>query len=249
MTSHRTSKHAIAYIRVSTDKQGELGIGLEAQRAAIRAYADAAGVEIIEWFQDVASGRGEKNLDHRPGLQSALDMAQANDVDILVDGLDRLSRLAETVVEITRDRKVMVIPVSEGFTKDPLVLASRAARAEREGDMISERTKSALREKKASGAQLGNRTNLREAQQLGAASNKRRSQEKVEEIAGAIRRNGWQDLSAPTLVDALNGIGLKTSRNKPWTVTALRRPHREALAAMNTLTYDDYQDHPNFGRF
>jgi DNA invertase Pin-like site-specific DNA recombinase len=249
MSTYRTSKQAVAYTRVSTDKQGEAGIGLEAQRAAIRAYADAAGVEIIECFQDVASGRGEKNLELRDGLKRALDFAQANGVDLLVDGLDRLSRHTGTIEHIMRARKVMVISVSDGRTTDPLVLASRAARAELEGDKIAERTRRALSEKKASGALLGNRTNLPEAQKLGADANKRRAEEKANEIAEAMRRNGWQDLSVPALVDALNGIGVKTSRGDPWTAAALRKPHKAALEVLRTSTLVDYQHHPNYGRF
>ncbi|MGO7398527.1 recombinase family protein [Rhizobium ruizarguesonis] len=249
MTTYRTSKQAVAYIRVSTDKQGERGIGLEAQRAAIRTYADAVGVEIIEWFQDVASGRGEKNLALRDGLNRALEFARANDVDLLVDGLDRLSRHTDTIEHIIRNKKVMVVSVSEDRTKDPLVIASRAARAELEGDKIAERTRRALSEKKASGTLLGNRTNLPEAQKLGASSNKRRAEEKVDEIARAIQANQWHDLSVPTLAGALNGIGVKTSRGEAWTAAALRRPHRAALEFLRTSTLADYQSHPNFGRF
>ncbi|KQY16324.1 hypothetical protein ASE23_20290 [Rhizobium sp. Root73] len=249
MATYHTSKQAIAYIRVSTDKQGETGIGLEGQKASIRAYADAAGVEIVEWFQDVASGRGEKNLENRPGLQSALDFAQANDVDILVDGLDRLSRNTKTIEHIMREKKIMVVSASEGRTSNRLVLASRAARAELEGNMIAERTKLALDRKKAEGVKLGNRTNLSEAQKLGAESNRRRAEEKINEIASAIRKNGWQDLPVPALVDALNNIGVKTSRGEIWTAAALRKPHKAALEALRTSTLADYQHHPNFGRF
>ncbi|WP_159946268.1 recombinase family protein [Rhizobium sp. 18065] len=249
MATYHTSKQAIAYIRVSTDKQGETGIGLEGQKASIRAYADADGVEIVEWFQDVASGRGEKNLENRPGLQSALDFAKANDVDVLVDGLDRLSRNTKTIEHIMRDRRIMVVSVSEGRTSNRLVLASRAARAEVEGNMISERTTRALERKKAEGVKLGNRTNLPEAQKLGAASNKRRAEDKINEIAAAIRKNDWQDLSVPALVDALNAIGLKTSRGEAWTAPALRKPHKAALEALRTSALADYQDRPDFGIF
>lgn len=249
MTIYRTSKQAVAYIRVSTDRQGETGIGLEGQKASIRAYADAAGVEIVEWFQDVASGRGEKNLENRPGLQNALNVAQANDIDLLVDGLDRLSRNTRTIEHIMRERKIMVISVSEGLTSNRLVLASRAARAEVEGNMIAERTRLALARKKAQGVKLGNRTNLSEAQKLGAESNKRRAEQKVHEIADAIRQYQWQDLSVPALVDALNGIGSRTSRGEAWTVAALRKPYKAALGVIKASTLADYQDRPDFGMF
>ncbi len=127
MVTYRMSKQAIAYIRVSTDSQRDEGIGLEAQRASIRAYADASGVEIIEWFQDVASGRGEKNLALREDLKKALDFAEENKVDLLVDGLDRLSRHKKTVEHIMRERKVAIVSVSDERTKDPLVLAMAEA--------------------------------------------------------------------------------------------------------------------------
>ncbi|KSV76437.1 hypothetical protein N185_14880 [Sinorhizobium sp. GW3] len=249
MVTYRMSKQAIAYIRVSTDKQGELGIGLEAQRASIRAYADASGVKIIEWFQDVASGRGPKNLALRDGLLQALDFAEENNFDLLVDGLDRLSRHKKTVEHIMRERKVAIVSVSDERTKDPLVLATRAARAELEGNQISERTKQALDEKKASGALLGNRTNLPEAQRLGADANKRRAEDKVNEIANAIKANDWHGISVPALVDALNGIGMTTSRGDLWTAAALRKPHKAALEVLKTSTLADYQHHPNYGRF
>ena len=249
MTSYRTSKQAIGYIRVSTDRQGETGIGLEGQRAAIRAHADSRGIEIVEWLQDVASGRGEKNLKSRPGLLRALELAEANDADILVAGLDRLSRNVETIEHIMRERKIMVHSVTENASSDPVVLASRAARAQLEGEQISERTTLALGRKKAEGVKLGNRTNLPEAQKLGAESNKRRAEQKVNEIAAAIRKNGWQDLSVPALVDALNGIGLKTNRGEAWTAAALRRPHKAALEALRVSEPADCQNGPNFGYF
>ncbi len=249
MVTYRMSKQAVAYIRVSTDNQGEGGIGLEAQRASIRAYADASGVEIIEWFHDVASGRGDKNLERREGLNKALDFAEKNNVDLLVDGLDRLSRHTKTSEHIMRERKVAVVSVSDERTKDPLVLASRAARAEYEGEQISKRTKLALNRKKAEGAKLGNRTNLPEAQRLGAASNKRRAEEKANEIASAIRKYDWQHLSVPALADALNGLGVKTSRGKPWSAGSLRKPHKAAIEALRSSTTIEYLRDPDFGRF
>lgn len=249
MVTYRMSKKAVAYIRVSTNKQGEVGIGLEAQRASIRAYADASGVEIIEWFQDVASGRGEKNLALRDDLNKALDFAEKNNVDLFVDGLDRLSRHTDTVKQIMRERKVAIVSVSDERTKDPLVLASRAARAELEGDQISQRTKQALSQKKASGALLGNRKNLPEAQRLGADANKRRAEDKVNEIANAIKANDWHGISVPALVDALNGIGMTTSRGEAWTVAALRKPRKAALSVLTKPTNANYQDNPIYGAF
>lgn len=249
MVNYRMSKRAVAYIRVSTDTQGEVGIGLEAQRASFRAFADASGVEIIEWFQDVASGRGVDNLARREGLKQALTFAEENNADLLVDGLDRLSRHKMTVEHIIRERKVAIVSVSDERTRDPLVLASRAARAEFEGEQISQRTKQALSQKKASGTLLGNRKNLPVAQRLGADANKRRSEDKVNEIVSAIKANDWHYLSVPALVDALNGIGITTSRGEAWTVAALRKPHKAAMNVLTKLPNANYQDNPIYGAF
>lgn len=249
MSIYRKTKQALAYTRVSTDKQGEFGIGLEGQRAAIQAYADKMGIEVIEWFQDVASGRGEKNLTNRPGLLSALDMAKARDCDILVAGLDRLSRDTKTFEHIMRERMVTVQSVTDDPSSNEVVLASRAARAQREGEEISERTIQALGKLKAEGVKLGNRTNLPEAQRLGAEANKRRAEEKVYELAQVIRKNGWETLSVPALVTALNEIGIKTGSGKAWTTAALRRPHKAAMEALKTSSPEDYQDHPGYGAF
>lgn len=249
MVTYRTSKRAVAYIRVSTDNQGEAGIGLEAQRASIRAYANASGVEIIEWFQDIASGRGADNLARREGLKQALAFAEKNNADLLVDGIDRLSRHKKTVEHIVRERKVAIVSVSDERTKDPLVLASRAARAELEGDQISQRTKQALSQKKASGTPLGNRKNLPEAQKLGADANKRRAEEKIREIANLMETNGWQSLSLPALVNVLNGMGMKTNRGGLWTAAALRKPRRAALETLTKAADATYQNNPNYGAF
>jgi hypothetical protein len=97
--------------------------------------------------------------------------------------------------------------------------------------------------------QLGNPTNLPEAQKLGAASNRRRSEKKIDEIADAIRKNNWHDHSVPALVEALNESGLKSSRNDLWTAASLRRPYKAALQNLKAADADDYKRNPMFGRF
>ena len=249
MRSKRTPKEAVAYTRVSTEEQGIVGIGLEAQQAAIRAYADMADISIFEWFEDVASGRGEKNLVGRPNLIIAMGLAKKNKAALLVYSYDRLSRDSKTIDDIIQVRRVNVISVSDERTEDPLVLASRAARAELEGKLISERTKRALQDLKASGMVLGNQTNLPEAQKLGAAANVDRSEKKAIEIADAIRDHDLHHLTVRALADSLNALGIQTGRGKLWTVAALRRPHRAAMKALRKARLDDYQQHPGFGLF
>lgn len=246
----KVPKPAVAYVRVSTEKQGESGVGLEGQRAAIRARADAEGFHIIEWFQDVASARGEGNMECRNGLRGALLLANREHADLLVDRLDRISRHKPTFDKIMSEYEdLKVVLASEDSTADPLILASKAARAEAEGNLISKRTKEALAKRKAAGVPLGNRTNLPEAQRLGAEANKRRAMEKYSEIAEAIRANEWQSLSLPRLVEVLNGKGIRTSRNGLWTVPALRKPRKEALLLLKQAGAEVYRNNSLFGRF
>lgn len=257
MFTYYTSKKAIAYTRVSTSAQEQSGLGLDSQRSAIEAYARKQGVEIIDWFSDAASARGEGNLKNRPGLQAAIAAAKANEADLLVDRIDRLSRHTDTIMKIFGDEKIMVVAVSEGDTDNPLVLASRAAKAQFEGDRISELTKKGLTRIKASGVKLGNPTNLHEAQRLGADSNKKRAEEKAQELARIIETHGWQDLSMPKLADALNQAGIKSSRGKPWTPAALRRPFERAIEILGYQAATEapepdlgaYADDETFGMF
>lgn len=255
MFAYYTSKKAVAYTRVSTIGQKQHGISLEAQRSAIEAYARRAGVEIIEWFEDAASARGDDNLEGRPGLKAAIAAGKANNADLLVDRLDRLSRYVDTILKVMRDEKVMVVCVSEGETDDPLVLASRAAKAELEGDRIAELTKEGLKRRQASGVKLGNRTNLPDAQRLGAAANRRRFEEKAQEIADVIRDRGWRNLAPLDLVRLLNDAGIRTSRNRLWTRAALQKPLARALEMLGPQVAKEgtdlnvYADDETFGIF
>jgi hypothetical protein len=82
---------AIAYTRVSTGKQGSSGLGLAAQQAAIRAFAEREGVEVTQWFQEVETGKGSDALDRRPQLAAALNADRMLRIPVLVSKLDRLS--------------------------------------------------------------------------------------------------------------------------------------------------------------
>ncbi|MCM5552403.1 recombinase family protein [Pleomorphomonas sp. NRK KF1] len=243
-------KPAVAYVRVSTQKQGESGVGLEGQRAAIRARADAEGFHIIGWFQDVASARGERNLDYRTGLRNALKLAKRERATLLLDRIDRISRHKPTFDKImTEFGDLQIVLASEDSAMDPLVLASKAARAEAEGDLISRRTREALGILKDAGIRLGNPINLPEAQKKGAEANMRRAMEKHAEIAEAILANRWQSLAVSDLAAKLNDLGIRTGRDRPWTASALRRPRKAALHLLKQAEADAYGDNSLFGRF
>ena len=153
---------AVAYLRVSTQRQQRSGLGIEAQRAAIERFAAAEGLTIISEYVEAETGKGADALDRRPQLAAALAAARAAKCFVLVSKLDRLSRDVAFVAGLMAQR-VPFIVAELGRDADPFMLHLFAALAEKERRLISERTRAALQAKKAAGARLGNWTNLEEA--------------------------------------------------------------------------------------
>jgi DNA invertase Pin-like site-specific DNA recombinase len=145
---------AIAYIRVSTARQGKSGLGLEAQQAALARFAEAEGYSLIETFQEVETGKGADALDRRPQLAAALKAARKLKSPIIVAKLDRLSRDVHFISGLM-SHKTPFIVAELGADADPFMLHLYAALAEKERAMISRRTKDALAARKAQGVKLG----------------------------------------------------------------------------------------------
>ena len=145
----------VGYYRVSTQKQGRSGLGLEAQRAAVAAFAKAEGFRIVTTFTEIETGKGSDALDKRPQLNAALAAAKQADCPVAVAKLDRLSRDVAFIAGLMA-QKVPFIACELGVDTDPFMLHLFAALAEKERRMISQRTKEALRAAKARGVVLGN---------------------------------------------------------------------------------------------
>src|SRR5499427_5485418 len=160
---------AVAYFRVSTQRQRRSGLGIEAQRTALAGFAEAEGIKIIAEFVEAETGKGSDALDRRPQLAAALAAARAGKCSVLVSKLDRLSRDVAFVSGLMAQR-VPFIVAELGRDADPFMLHLYAAPAEKERRLISERTRAALAAKKASGALLGNPRNLRVAGSTGRAA-------------------------------------------------------------------------------
>src|SRR6185312_403955 len=144
-------KPALAYIRVSTQKQGRSGLGLEAQTATIERVSAAEGFRVIETYQDVESG----SKDDRPALMQALARAKLLGCPIIVAKLDRLSRDVHFISGLMKEQ-VEFITGDLGRQADPFTLHIYAAFAERERKMISDRTRAAMAAAKARGQTFGN---------------------------------------------------------------------------------------------
>jgi DNA invertase Pin-like site-specific DNA recombinase len=150
----------VAYYRVSTERQGQSGLGLEAQRAKVEAMAAERRAEVVAEFVEVESGR---KVD-RPQLTAALAEARRLGAAVAVAKLDRIARDAELVLRLSREAEAngmagflfCDLPDIDATTAaGRMVLSVMASVAEFEGRRISERTKEALAAAKARGVQLG----------------------------------------------------------------------------------------------
>ena len=171
-------KSAIAYVRVSTAGQERSGLGLEAQRAAIKAFATAEGFTIRRWFQEAESAAGSDALEKRPQLAEAIETARRLHAPVLVAKLDRLSRDVHFISGLMAHR-VEFIVVDLGRQSDPFILHLYAALAEKERFMISERTKAGLAAARRRGQRLGMRARgkryVQRVSALGVAANRQRA--------------------------------------------------------------------------
>src|SRR5579871_2293340 len=210
--------NAIAYLRVSTSEQGRSGLGLEAQRAAIESFARSEGVTVDRFFTEVETGKGSDALDRRPQLAAALEAAQSIRGPVLVSKLDRLSRDVHFISGLMAQR-VEFIVTELGRQADPFVLHLFAALAEKERQLISERTKAGLAAARARGKKLGLAARTAPAWQLeraGAASAARADDfaRSVQlQVQGAMAAAGGNYTHAAEL---LNASGHRSAAGQPW---------------------------------
>jgi site-specific DNA recombinase len=151
----------IGYVRVSTDRQAEQGVSLEAQEAKVRAMATVQEAELLEVIVD--GGESAKSL-NRPGLQRLLGLVNAGQIDaVIVAKLDRLTRSVKDLcglLELFEKRKVSLISVAEsldtGSAAGRLVITIMGAVSQWEREAIGERTRDALQHKRRQGERVGN---------------------------------------------------------------------------------------------
>ena len=151
----------IGYVRVSTDRQAEHGVSLEAQEAKIRAMATVQGADLLDVIVD--GGESAKSL-NRPGLQRLMGLVNSGKVQaVIVAKLDRLTRSVKDLcglLELFEKRKVALISVAEaldtGSAAGRLVITIMGAVSQWEREAIGERTRDALRHKRSNGERVGN---------------------------------------------------------------------------------------------
>lgn len=208
-------KPAIPYYRVSTDRQGQSGLGLEAQKQAVNDFARGFEYQIIGEFHEVESGANDK----RPALLDALDACKRQNAILLIARLDRLGRdllFIATLLKSGVKFEALDIPHADKF-----VIHVMAAFAERERERISANTKAALAAAKLRGVQLG-----RFAKEVLAERNKQKSQAFNREMLPLLKRlkeNGFT--SVRKIADELNRLGIPTYRkgNHKWHVRTVHK--------------------------
>jgi DNA invertase Pin-like site-specific DNA recombinase len=139
----------VSYLRVSTDRQGQSGLGLEAQRKAVTDYLNGGKWTLVAEFVEVESG----SKDDRPKLADAMSLARAHGATLLIAKLDRLSRDAHFLLGL---QKAGVSFVAVDMPQaNALTIGIMALVAQQEREAISKRTKEALAAAKARGVKLG----------------------------------------------------------------------------------------------
>jgi len=210
----------VSYFRVSTQKQGASGLGLEAQRATVAEYTKRTGGTIVAEFTEVESGKKNDRVE----LARAIAEAKRVGAVLVIAKLDRLARNAGFIFTL-RDAGVSFVAcdVPEANT---LTVGMMAVMAQHEAELISTRTHAALAAKKMRGATLGTPANLtnearlkgREAHSRNAANNQNTKTAKG--YALLLRGKG---VSLRTMAQTLNAEGFKTPRGKQFSAVQVLR--------------------------
>jgi len=213
----------VTYLRVSTDKQGRSGLGIEAQRTAVMAFAETNGFTIVAEQQEHETGKGADALERRPQLAAALATARRLRCPVIVAKLDRLSRDVAFIAGLMAQR-VPFLVAELGENADPFMLHIYAALAEQERRLIAARTKAAMASLKARGVRLGNRTNLADASAKGASVNRAEADAfaaNVLPVIESIRAAGAGSHRA--IAVELNARRIETARGGAWSAEQVGR--------------------------
>jgi DNA invertase Pin-like site-specific DNA recombinase len=221
MVSRQTKPRYVAYYRVSTERQGRSGLGLDAQKAAVEAFRNRSCGVLRAEFTEVQSGKD----DDRPQLSEALKLCRLTNSTLLIAKLDRLSRNVAFLATLQQaGTKFVACDVPEA---NELFVHILAAVAQAERKAISERTKAALAAAKVRGVRLGN-PKLQPGNAASASfANKariRKADVRAAELRDVIEnaeRHGHRTLRQ--LARYLNVLGILSAYGKQWHANSVRR--------------------------
>ena len=208
----------VIYYRVSTDKQGRSGLGLEAQQQVKTYLQSKPDAEIVSEYVEVDSGKKVNRIE----LNKAVVDAKKNKAVLLVAKLDRVARNVKLFLDLLDQVRIEFTDLpalSNGTSDSRLVLTQLAAFAEWEAAKISERTKAALAAKKARGEPMG----IMGKENIKATNGKRKEQadDFAKQLAGMLIPLA-ATMSQRRLVDYLNQHGVKSPTGKEWRLNSLQ---------------------------
>lgn len=209
----------VSYLRVSTDRQGRSGLGLEAQRKTVQDYVNGKGRIELE-FVEVESGK--KN--DRPALNAALVESKRLGATLLIAKLDRLARNVAFIANLLESG--VEIAAADMPEANRFLLHVMAAVAEHEAKAISERTKAALAASKARGKKLGWSNPTRHVEQQnaaasGAARTAELANERANNLIPLVSNLAKTGLSLRSIATELNRMNVATARGGKWHATTV----------------------------
>ncbi len=222
----------IAYYRVSTQRQGQSGLGMEAQQSAVDTYLTKSGGVLLASYQDIESGKNNK----RSGLADALRRCRLTGSTLIIAKLDRLSRNKAFLFALMDSKtKFVCCDLPEA---NELTLSFMALIADHEAKAISERTKAALAAAKARGVKLGNIGNLTNTDTTAAVkANTIKADARnadIYEIITELRQEHGQ-LTKTEIAKLLNEAGYQTARGSVWRCANVHRVIT-SVEKLNTAT-------------
>lgn len=221
MTTPASTQTFVSYCRVSTQKQGKSGLGLEAQRDAVQRFVAMQGGRVVAEFQEVESG---KRAD-RPQLALALERCRLTRSTLLVAKLDRLTRDTGFLAKL-RDSGVNFMACDNPHATS-LTVTILIAVAEEERRLASVRTREALARAKARGVRLGNPMGSKAWGDRSGAGAVEALQAKADgfakRLASMVLPLKAEGQSLRAIADKLNGEGIVTAHGKAWQANSVRR--------------------------
>lgn len=249
---------AIAYTRVSSDKQRREGKSLAEQRLSIEAFAERSHILIEEWFEEAASAYGIRSIARRSVFQAAVEKAEKLKLPIVVASFDRVSRDLKSFIDYVRHRDLVFLSAEEGCFLTPANFEARIARAEAENRRRSQSGKDEYAQRRALGLPPRN-PDLDGARQKSADVRGAKAQAKADHLATILRSDpSLADLSLQKLAERLNELGRVDLQGKPWTKTsvhsAMSRLKEQQLVQVEASEqsdegYEEMIKNPTFGMF
>lgn len=206
----------ISYLRVSTDRQGKSGLGLAAQRSAVETHIAVAGGRLLGEHVEVETGK----RNDRPKLGEALETSRLTGATLLIAKLDRLSRDACFLLGLQRagvSFQAADMPSADNFTVGIMALV-----AQREREMISQRTKAALAAAKARGTRLGGFKGYRVDGRLGVEARQKAADEFAQSVGPMVTAMRQEGHSLRQIAEKMAERGIKTAKGGRWSAAAVR---------------------------